>query len=163
MTISADPDQLASSEANWSWSTLGLNIILSIKHTLQQQIHCINGNIFGDKCCCNLGSLYFSYCTFDLGKDLVLVKTVQTPLPCSASAPLPSRRFYYWSFFLYPATYWCRGIVVLLSVCMSNCPSDVCPYVLEGSCLHCDNFVGKEGVDYIVLHWFVISDIDDDG
>ena len=97
---------------------LGFNIILSIKHSLQQQIHCITGNIFRDKCCCcNLGSLYFTYFTFDLGKDLVLVKTVQTPLPCSASAPLPSRRFYYWSFFLYLATYWCRGIMVLLSMC----------------------------------------------
>ena len=35
-----------------------LHIILSIKDSLQQQIH-FNGNIFGNKCCrCNEGSLY---------------------------------------------------------------------------------------------------------
>ena len=35
-----------------------LHIILSIKDSLQQQIH-FNGNIFGNKCCrCNKGSLY---------------------------------------------------------------------------------------------------------
>ena len=34
------------------------NVILSIKDSLQQQIH-YNGNIFGNKCCrCNEGSLY---------------------------------------------------------------------------------------------------------
>ena len=37
-----------------------LHIILSIKDSLQQQIH-YNGNIFGNKCCrCNEGSLYRS-------------------------------------------------------------------------------------------------------
>ena len=37
---------------------LFLHIILSIKDSLQQQIH-FNGNIFGNKCCrCNEGSLY---------------------------------------------------------------------------------------------------------
>ena len=36
-----------------------LRIILSIKDSLQQQIH-FNGNIFGNKYCrCNEGSLYF--------------------------------------------------------------------------------------------------------
>ena len=35
-----------------------LHIILSIKDSLEQQIH-YNGNIFGNKCCqCNEGSLY---------------------------------------------------------------------------------------------------------
>ena len=35
-----------------------LNIILSIKDSLEQRIH-YNGNIFGNKCCrCNEGSLY---------------------------------------------------------------------------------------------------------
>ena len=35
-----------------------LHIILSIKDSLEQQIH-NNGNIFGNKCCCcNEGSLY---------------------------------------------------------------------------------------------------------
>ena len=38
-----------------------LHIILSIKDSLQQQIH-YNGNIFGNKCCrCNEGSLYMSW------------------------------------------------------------------------------------------------------
>ena len=38
---------------------LFLHIILSIKDSLQQQIH-FNGNIFGNTCCrCNEGSLYF--------------------------------------------------------------------------------------------------------
>ena len=38
---------------------LFLHIILSIKDSLQQQIH-FSGNIFGNKCCrCNEGSLYF--------------------------------------------------------------------------------------------------------
>ena len=37
-----------------------LHIILSIKDSLQQQIH-FNGNIFGKKCChCNEGSLYIT-------------------------------------------------------------------------------------------------------
>ena len=35
-----------------------LHIILSIKDSLQHQIH-VNGNLFGNKCCrCNEGSLY---------------------------------------------------------------------------------------------------------
>ena len=38
-----------------------LHIILSIKDTLQQQIH-YNGNIFGNKCCrYNEASLYLLY------------------------------------------------------------------------------------------------------
>ena len=37
-----------------------LHIILSIKDSLKQQI-LYNGNIFGNKCCCNEGSLYLQH------------------------------------------------------------------------------------------------------